>query len=128
MSPIWRSLGLAGWAVGAVLALTVLASGWWLLTEPGRARVRANLAAAEAVQAQGQAAAGRDAVAIVTAASGRDSAADRQTLENRDAILAAPGAAAPVDPAVGAAGRRAICLRPSARRLADCQPVQPARP
>jgi hypothetical protein len=118
----------AGWAVAAALALAVLLAGGWLITEPGRARARAALAKAEAIQAQGQAAAGRDAVAIVTAASGRDAATDRQTQENRDAILAAPGAANAVDPAVGAAGRRAVCLRQSARRLPECQPLQPARP
>jgi hypothetical protein len=124
----WRSLNPAGWAIGAALMLAVIGSGWWLVTEPGRARARANLAAAEAIQAQGQAAAGRDAVAIVTNAAARDGATDRQTQENRDAILAAPGASAPVDAGVGAAGRRAVCLRPSARRLPECQPLQPARP
>ncbi|MDQ0462645.1 hypothetical protein QO010_000393 [Caulobacter ginsengisoli] len=128
MRDLWRALSPAGWAIGAALALTMLAAGWWLITEPGRARARTNLAAAEAIQAQGQAAAGRDAVAIVTASAARDAATDRQTQENRDAILAAPGASAPVDPAVGAAGRRAVCLRHASRRLPECQPLQSARP
>jgi type II secretory pathway component PulM len=115
-------------ALATALALTVLVAGWWLITEPGRARARAAQAVAEAIQARGQVAAGRDAVVIVTASSARDAATDRHTQENRNAILAAPGASAPVDPGLGAAGRRAVCLRQSARRLPECQPLQPARP
>lgn len=123
-----RALTPAGWAAAALVLLLLIASGWQLATEPGRARARAAQAQVQAVQAQSQAAAGADAVAIVTASAAQDAATDRQTQENRDAILAAPGASAPVDPAVGAAGRRAVCLRQSARRLAECQPLQPPRP
>lgn len=124
----FRALTPAGWAAAGLVLLMLLASAWWLATEPGRARARADEAQVQAVQAQSQAAAGRAAVAIVTASAARDAATDRQTQENRDAILAAPGATAPVDPAVGAAGRRAVCLRQSARRLPQCQPLQPPRP
>lgn len=118
----------AGWILVAALTMAVMLAGGWLITEPGRARARAAQTRAEAIQYQSQAIAGRDAVAIVTAAGAHDGATDRQTQENRDAILAAPGAAAAVDPAVGSAGRSAICLRQSARRLPECQPLQPARP
>lgn len=111
----WASIA----AVGAII-LILAVGGWWMLTEPGRQRAAANLAGASQVVSDARAASGADAVSVVTKNAASEREIDQQSTENRDAILNVPGASAPVDPAVGDAGRRAVCLRKSARCLPGC--------
>jgi len=84
-------------------------------------RQRANLAQASQSAADARATSGGDAVNAVAANAAHEAEIDQQSTENRDAILKAPGASAPVDPRVGDAGRRALCLRKSASRDPVCQ-------
>lgn len=98
-------------AVAAALAAIVALAVWFILTEPGRQRHKAAEAKAGALQAQGQAAAARDASAITASTLTASAAVDDQTRKNADAISAAPGASAPVDPRLADAGLRALCLR-----------------
>lgn len=87
-----------------------------LLNAPGRAKQ----AKAGQVIAEGQLAAGRDAVAITTAAGAREAQADNITRSNADEIRKAPGADAPIDPALAAAGRRGLCKRKAYRDRPEC--------
>ncbi|KQW79697.1 hypothetical protein [Brevundimonas sp. Root1279] len=127
MNPL-RDLTRAGWVAVAAVALLVVVLVLFALTEARRSRESANLNRATGVQAQGQAAAGRDAVAVVSGAAKRDDQTDNQTKENRDAILNAPGADVRLDPGLDAATRRAICLRQSSRRDPECVALLDARP
>jgi hypothetical protein len=111
-------LPLVALALVAGLCLTIAI--YLVLTEPGRQRERANLEAASQIAAEGQTAAGRDAVATVSANAAHAAEIDRQTQENRDVILKAPGADVQLDPGLDTATRRAICMRASAKRDPAC--------
>lgn len=113
-----RNAIIAGMTVMSVVAFII--AGWLILSAPGRERARADAARASQIVAEGRAAAGADAVAIVTANASSGAEIDRQSQENRDAILNAPGAAVKVDPGLDAATRRALCMRASARRDPQC--------
>ncbi|WP_404480052.1 hypothetical protein [Novosphingobium sp. BL-52-GroH] len=63
---------------------------------------------------------GKDAVGVVGAVSGRNSASDDLTRENEDAIRNAPGAATPVDPGVRDAGLAGLCRRAAYRDSEKC--------
>ena len=62
----------------------------------------------------------RDAVGAITEKAAQDAASEDLSRKNRDEILAQPGASVVVSPDVAAAGRRAICLRDSARCRPEC--------
>lgn len=106
--------------IGLVVALALVATIWWFLTEPGRQRDRANRATAGRVVAEGQAKAAQDAVGVITGQGGRESATDKLTQENRDAILNSPGADVPINPDLDARARRALCLRDAYRDQPAC--------
>lgn len=110
--------------IAALGIIGLLLLGYWTITEPGRQRAKTNAAVASQTVAEGRAAAGADAVAVVAASGARDAEITRQTTENTDAIRNAPGADLRLDPGLDAATRRAICMRDSARADPRCQPVQ----
>jgi len=112
----------------AVAAIVLAAAIWFVLTEPGRQKAKANAAGASQIVAEGQAAAGRDAVAITSANASSEAEIAKQTQENRDAILNAPGAGVQLDPGLDTAARRAICMRHAARRDPQCVALLDARP
>lgn len=114
--------------VGILCAIVIVAVFWRWTTEPARQAAKANTVGAGQIVAQGQAAAGRDAVAIVAGNATQAAEIDRQSQENRDAILNAPGADVRLDPGLDAAARRAVCLRQSARRDPQCIALLDARP
>jgi hypothetical protein len=132
MNPLktaWRTLGLAGRIAAGLAVLVILITVWWLIIgRPAHDRRVAAEAKAAAIVATGQAAAARDAVAIVTDSAKTERAIDAQTQENSDAIHAAPGAGAQVDPGVDAAGRRALCLRHALRDQPACVKLLGPRP
>lgn len=90
----------------------------------------ARTAGTEAKLATGQAGAaiqsGADAVDTIGNTQANEAAADITTKENDDEIRNAPGASAPVDPAVRDAGLRSLCRRASYRSNPQC--VQYAHP
>ena len=114
--------------LGAVAGLCLCVAVWLILSAPARERAKANRAAASQIAAEGQVAAGRDAVAIVTDNAAHGQQIDRQTQENRDAIFNAPGADAQFDPGLDAAARRAVCMRASAQRDPACLALLNPRP
>lgn len=63
---------------------------------------------------------GKDAVGVVGAVSGRNTATDEITRENADAIRNAQGAGAPVDPAVRDAVLGGLCKRAAYRSDPKC--------
>lgn len=89
--------------------------------EAAQAKVDAGLASARSESAG-------DAVGTVSGAADRESAIDATSRENDHAIRSAPGASAPVDPAVAAAGRRALCLRHAYRDSEQCKRLLNAGP
>lgn len=108
---------------GLILGGLLLYMGWRTFLAPGQAQAKHDV-----VQAQGRAAiakagqdAGAAAVPIITNNYYGQQKSDRQTQENSRAILQAPGAGQPIDPALAAVGRRAICMRASAAGLPECQ-------
>jgi hypothetical protein len=115
----WAIVGLAAAAVLIIVGL------FWL---QGRSHNAAVVAKAGGTIAEGQATAGRDAVGVVVGNADRQDETDKVTQGNRDDILSQPGAQAPLDPAVGYAGRRAVCLRKSARGLPACKRLLDAHP
>lgn len=112
------------WLIAAVLFAL---AAWWLvatLTGGKSARVQADLNKSQAGAAMES---GRDAVGAVSSAAERSSNADQMTQENRHAIQKAPGADAPVDPAVRAAGLNSLCKRAAYRERPECLQHAPAR-
>ncbi|KQY96399.1 hypothetical protein [Brevundimonas sp. Root1423] len=100
----------------AFLIIGLLAMGWWVITAPGRE----SAAKAGQVIAQGQTAAGRDAVGITAADAKADAATANINRENENDIRNAPGADARVDPALAAAGRRGLCRYEAYRNRPEC--------
>ncbi len=94
------------------------------LTRGATAEAEAKLSASQVGAAQ---ASGRDAVNTVASAAASEAAIDAITLENDRAIRSAPGAAAPVDPALSAAAMRGLCRRAAYSRDPRCVLYPPAR-
>lgn len=108
------------WLVPVVLILALVLVGVWFITEPGRQRQAAQEARAGSIMAGASQKAAQDAVGVVVERGKAEDEIDRQTEENRDAILAAPGATAPVSDDVHNAGLRAICVRDNQRCKPTC--------
>lgn len=111
----------------AVLCAVALALGGYMVWKSFFA-ARAAQAKHDVVQAKGQQAisdagrkAGEDAVPIIVNNYTKGAAIDAATQEAIRDILKTPGADQPVDPALDALGRRAVCMRASASGLPDCQ-------
>lgn len=107
LKEFFRALDPTRWAMlaGAVALLIIAVLTLSYFSE----RERTGKADAGRVIAEGQTAAGRDAVGITAADAKADAATSNINRENENAIRNAPGADAPVDPALAAAGRRGLC-------------------
>jgi hypothetical protein len=115
----------------SVLFKVILAVALWLLiwfawhewqsAANSRSETRLSESHGQAVQDSA-----RDAIGSVGALNGRDTASDDLTRRNADAIRSAPGAAAPVDPALRDAGLIGLCKRRAYSRSADCLQFTPA--
>lgn len=95
-----------GWAVGALI---VVLAAWWgysALTRDAKTEARLGRNQAEAALE-----AGRDAVETTSGQAKAERADDKLSEENEDAIQSAPGADAPVDPALRGAALRSLCKR-----------------
>jgi hypothetical protein len=112
--------------IGAgLLGLFALGFVYWFLTAPTRSRKATAISAATAVTAEASKAAAQDTVKIIVENQAARGRIDVITQGNRDAILAAPGATAPLDADLHHTGLRALCLRdvgrvqPACKRLLD---------
>jgi len=104
-----------------IAALAAVAALYWFLTAPSRARKETAVATATAATAEASKAAAQDTVQIVVDTQAAHGRIDVVTQGNRDAILAASGATAPVDVDLHNTGLRAICLRDAYRLQPSCQ-------
>lgn len=80
------------------------------------------------VRAEGQVKAATDATGITANAMDEAAASVQLGRESRDVIQSAPGAKAPVDPALSAAARRRLCLRTVNRDKPSCIALLQADP
>ena len=120
----WIEKNLAKVSLVAAAALILLALfGWHEWRATRTARTEARLAAGQAGAAL---ASGQDAANTIGNRMEADAATDTVTRENDHAIRTAPGAGAPVDPALRDAALRGLCRRAAYRRDAKC--VQHADP
>lgn len=107
----------AAFYIGAMIVLLifiVLALSWCSERQRGKRE------GAGRVIAEGQTAAGRDAVGITAADAKADVATANINRENENDIRNAPGADTPVDPALAAAGRRGLCRYTAYRDRPEC--------
>jgi hypothetical protein len=116
--------GVAGKLVIGAIALLLIAFG---VTQCQNAQNSGREARVSEEQAEAGSNSAADAIGAVEAVSGRNTATDDLTRENADAIHNAPGAAAPVDPAVRDAGLSGLCRRAAYRDSPDCLQFTPAR-
>lgn len=104
-------------AVCVVLAILLGLGVWaWIGWQNGSARnlaVHEQAVAANATVAAGQAQAQTNATQIVVSGGARDSVDITLHQANAQAIQAAPGADAVIDPALNAAGIRGLCAHPA---------------
>lgn len=117
MNP-FRSLGLLGWI--AVAAVAIVLVGTALYFAGGGARRETAAAKSETALAASRAASGSEATETIAAGAVRDGATDQLTQETAHAIDSAPGARAPVDPAVSHAGLVGLCRRAAYRSRPEC--------
>lgn len=122
-----RSLTPAGlWVLAGVLA--ALALGTVLLWNAWGAASTAKTEAKLGANQTGAAiASGADAVATLGQSARAEAATDSITRENDRAIREAPGADAPVDPALRDAGLRSLCRRAANRGKPECLQLAPAK-
>ena len=115
MNP-FRTFSRLAWALAliALLVLILFVVSWC------SERKRVGVAKTGQIIAEGQTAAGRDAVGITAADAKADAATANINRENEDAIRNAPGADALVDPALAAAGRAGLCKYASYRDRPEC--------
>lgn len=114
---------LAGKLVLAGLLLAVIVFG---VTQCQNARNSATESRVSRSQTGAALDSGADAVGAVGAVSGRNSATDKITMENDDAIDTAQGAHDPVNPAVRDAGLGSVCRRAAYHSDPKCVRFTPA--
>jgi hypothetical protein len=127
MIRFFRSLAPFGrWVVGIGLALFLLAviGGVRSCQMASTAKTEAKLSANQAGAAL---ASGKDAVDTLGKTAAAEANTDTITEENERAIRQAPGADAPVDPAVHDAGLRSLCRRAAYRGKPECVQFAPAK-
>lgn len=108
------------WIAGVVLVGLLVFAGYWVLTEPGRQKGKANVAVAGQATAKGDAAASAAATGAVSDQADRAADQEKLSQENRDDILHQPGASLPTDPGVNDAKLRSLCKRPAYRGSGRC--------
>lgn len=115
-----RSLTPLGrWALGGAILAAILAG--FLLVQAWRGQATAKTEARlSRNQAEASIASGTDAVETVGTTHRAEVAIDVITRENQRVILQAPGADAPVDPALDGVARRSLCRRAAYREHPDC--------
>ena len=115
MLQAFNALGLAvRLAIGAAVVGVIALAGWYVFLRPQQAAQQAATAKTETIAAKAETGAAKDTLRIVVDRQAAEVRIIRTTEENTNAIMAAPGANAPLDPALHAAGIRALCVRDGA--------------
>lgn len=99
---------------------------WWFFIRPAQLVREGEQAKMDSAIQSGATKAATGALKITVDVQGQRAAIDAQTRNNRDAILSAAGASAPVDPAVYSALHDALCLRAAYQPEPDCAAVRAA--
>jgi len=101
--------------IAIVLAVPIFGFSQWREARNSRQQTRLSESQAEAVSSSAV-----DAIGEAGALHSRDTRSDQLTRENSNAIRNAPGADAPVDNSVRAAGLDSLCRRPAYRGSEFC--------
>lgn len=109
-------------ALAVGLAMALILWGYNSFVDGKTAKVEARLGKEQTDAALNS---GRDAVETVAGVNSNDADTDATTRSNDRDIRTAPGADAPVDPAVAAAGRRSLCKRAANRDKPECLQYAP---
>jgi hypothetical protein len=119
-------IGIAVFVIGCALVWV----GWKLFFAEHAAERKTQQVQTQAAIGKGEAgaASGHDAIQITVDNSKAAAGIDAAVREALHAISQTKGADQKLDPALDAAGRNAICMRPSAIGLPDCQHLQHASP
>lgn len=115
--------------LGTVILLLALAMGavWWGYSTFASGKSAKAEAKLGREQTGAAIASGADAVDTVAGVNAGEADSDTLTRSNERDIRNAPGAAAPVDPAAAAAGKRSLCKRAAYRERPECVQQPPAR-
>ncbi len=118
----WKALskGIQLFVLAGIATLAVLAV-WWFFIHPGQVRKEATIAKVDSAYSQAGAESAKDAVQTTQQTMRQENLVDERIRENNDAIDAAKGANAPVDPDVNSAGLRAQCLSKLYRDTPRCK-------
>jgi flagellar biosynthesis/type III secretory pathway M-ring protein FliF/YscJ len=117
------------WAVSALAVLLAVWLLWWaVIIRPADNARKAAESAAQATLSETRTGSAKEATHVSDGVSRATAATEDTTRKNRDEILAQPGASVLVSPEVANAGRRAICLRQSARNDPECKRLLAASP
>lgn len=120
-----RTFSPAGWAIIAAVAAILLFGGWWFVTAPGRAAVKAAKAEVAATFSDARMGSAVEANQIGGQARGEAATSETLSQETAHAIQAAPGAQQRLDPALNRVARERVCLRPAYRERPECKLLQP---
>lgn len=115
---------LAALVVSVIVLFAIVLYITGALTRGATAKVEAKLSGNQVGAAQ---ASGRDAVNTMASNAASEAAIDTITMENDRAIRSAPGAGAPVDPALRDTGLASLCRRAAYSRDQRCLQFTPAR-
>ena len=113
----------APWIALAALVLIIAIAGPATCRKLHNEQARARLGEEQARAASGS---GKDAVATVGAASKREQQSDHMSEDHEKQIRNAPGADAPIDPAVRDVGLGSLCKRAAYRDSERCRMRRPA--
>ena len=115
-----RLLSPTYWLVVLAVAALVIAGGWWIVTEPGRANQRAAEAQTSSAMSGARAGSAAEAGKILDGAHADATTSEALSRENADAIAQAPGADQRLDPGLNDAARRGMCKRRAYRHSDEC--------
>lgn len=115
-----RALTPLGRWVAVIAPVTIALACWWLIASWQSGRTAKAEARLSRNQTEAAIASGASAVATIGQQIAREAAIDAITTENEHAILAAPGAAAPVGAELDAVARQRLCRRAVYRQHPDC--------
>lgn len=111
----WQRWAINLALIGAIGAASVSVWSAWRSVSVAKTEAKLSTNQTEAVLESGQ-----DAVATLGETHAAEVRIDVVTRENERAIREAPGADAPVDPALDAAARRGLCRYTAYRRQPEC--------
>lgn len=115
-------------AMSGIALVCAAVAIWFILTEPGRQRQKAEAARGGQVVAEGQARVGDKVSGATADLSDRQAARDQLGRETEDAISNHPAAGSAVDPDLHRLTLERLCLREANRAKPACVQLRQANP